>query len=84
LAIDSAEKRRSISGIAFLPLIPGVTPNVAKDIEWRQQAAWSYSSGDVSGEQPSLDQYTVSGRTVEDLFTPATLDYPSHVTRQTN
>ena len=42
MAIDNAEKRKSISGI-ILPLIPGVTPNAAKDAEWRQQAGWSYS-----------------------------------------
>lgn len=42
MAIDDAEKRRSISGI-MVPLVPGVTPNVAKDSQWRQQAGWSYS-----------------------------------------
>ena len=47
MAIDTAEKRRSISGIV-LPLIPGVTPNSAQDIEWRQEAGWSYS-GIVAG-----------------------------------
>lgn len=43
MAIDSAEKRRSAAGVAFLPLGPGVTPNASKDVEWRQQSAWSYS-----------------------------------------
>jgi len=43
MAIDSAEKRRSVSGIGGPPLIPGVTPNSSKDQEWRQQAGWSYS-----------------------------------------
>jgi hypothetical protein len=38
----TAEERRSASGI-WLPLIPGVTPNASKDVEWRQQSAWSYS-----------------------------------------
>jgi hypothetical protein len=41
MAIDNAEKRRSISGIPFLG--PGVTPNSAKDDQWRAQAGWSYS-----------------------------------------
>lgn len=41
MAIDNAEKRRSISGIQGL--IPGVTPNASKDGEWRQQSGWSYS-----------------------------------------
>lgn len=40
MAIDSAEKRKSISGIWMG--IPGVTPNSAKDSEWRQEAGWSY------------------------------------------
>lgn len=51
MAIDSAEKRRSISGI-WIPLMPGVTPNAAKDAEWRQQAGWSYSGIAASGEAP--------------------------------
>lgn len=42
MAIDTAEKRKSISGI-WLPLIPGVTPNATQDAEWRQQSGWSYS-----------------------------------------
>lgn len=41
MAINTAEKRKSISGIPVL--MPGVTPNSAKDAEWRQQSGWSYS-----------------------------------------
>jgi len=41
MAIDSAEKRKSISGIDWL--IPGVTPNSGKDQKWRQESGWSYS-----------------------------------------
>lgn len=40
MPIDSAEKRRTISGIPFLG--PGVTPNSAKDAEWRRESAWTY------------------------------------------
>ena len=40
--IDTAEKRRSVSGI-WLPLLPGVTPNATPDAEWRAEAGWSYS-----------------------------------------
>jgi hypothetical protein len=40
LAIDTAEKRRSISGIPLLS--PGVTPNASKDAEWRRESAWGY------------------------------------------
>ncbi len=48
MAIDTAEKRRSVAGIT---LGSGVTPNVSKDIEWRQQAGWSYSG--VAAGSPS-------------------------------
>ena len=43
MAIDTAEKRRSAAGVPFYLFGPGVTPNAAKDVEWRQQSAWSYS-----------------------------------------
>ena len=43
MAIDSAEKRRSVAGVACFPLGPAVTPNSSKDAEWRQQSGWSYS-----------------------------------------
>ena len=43
MAIDSADKRRSASGVAFLPLGPGVTPDSTKPEAWRQQAGWGYS-----------------------------------------
>ena len=42
MAIDNAEKRRSISGIQHF-LIPGVTPNATPDMEWRQQVGFGYS-----------------------------------------
>lgn len=41
MAIDSAEKRKSLSGIQHF-LIPGVTNNAALDGEWRQEAGWGY------------------------------------------
>lgn len=43
MAIDTAEKRRSAAGVAFWVVGPGITPNAAKDVEWRQQSAWGYS-----------------------------------------
>lgn len=42
MAIDTAEKRRSISGIWTGITIPGVTPNATKDQEWRQESGWGY------------------------------------------
>lgn len=41
MAIDTAERRRAVSGIGGL-LLPGVTPNAANDQEWRQEAGWGY------------------------------------------
>lgn len=52
MAIDDAEKRKSISGI-WIPLIPGVTPNASKDAQWRQQSAWSYSG--IAASAPSFE-----------------------------
>ncbi len=63
MAIDNAEKRKSISGIGLQPWVaPGVTPNVAKDSQWRSQVAWSYSGivpdppdpGAPSGSVPEI------------------------------
>lgn len=42
MAVDSAEKRRSVAGIQWT-LIPSVTNSATQDQEWRQEAGWSYS-----------------------------------------
>ena len=42
MAIDSREKRASVVGINRLAG-PSVTPNSAKDKEWRQEVGYSYS-----------------------------------------
>ena len=55
MAIDTAEKRRSAGGVHYLPLGPGVTPNVSKDSEWRQQAGWGYSG--IPAASPSVATY---------------------------
>lgn len=52
MPIDTAEKRRSLSGIQH-SLVPGITPNAAKDQEWRQEAGWSYS-GILAGAAAAL------------------------------
>ena len=44
MSIDTAAKRRAAGGVVFLPLGPGVTPDVAKGADWRARAAWSYGS----------------------------------------
>lgn len=43
MAINTPEKRRSAAGVGFWVVGPGVTPNVAKDVEWRAESAWGYS-----------------------------------------
>ncbi len=42
MAIDTAEKRKSLVGINYFNG-PGVTTNVLLDQEWRQQAGYGYS-----------------------------------------
>lgn len=42
MAIDTREKRQAVVGISFYFVGPNVTPNVAKDVEWRQEAGWGY------------------------------------------
>ena len=70
MAIDSAEKRRSVSQILTGVFPPGVTPNASKDAEWRQQSGWGYS-GIVAAEVviglESNTIYTMS--TSLDVFT---------------
>lgn len=43
MAINTPEKRRSAAGVGFWVVGPSVTPNAAKDGEWRAEAAWGYS-----------------------------------------
>ena len=40
MAIDTAQKRKAISGVILL--LPGVTPNASKDAAWRKASAWNY------------------------------------------
>jgi hypothetical protein len=41
VAIDTAEKRRAVAWISIW-ILPGVTPNVAQDEEWRGEAGHGY------------------------------------------
>jgi hypothetical protein len=43
MAIDTAEKRRSISFVVIVS--PGVTPNSTKDTEWRREVGYAYPFG---------------------------------------
>lgn len=43
MAIDTAEKRKSIAGLHLYAGGPGVTNNATKDQEWRQEVGYLYS-----------------------------------------
>lgn len=65
MALDNAEKRRSAGHVARLWSGAGVTPNAAKDAEWRQEAIRIYSgfatdAGGPSGPgTPGPDNYRI-------------------------
>lgn len=40
MAINTAARRRSVSGIPFLP--PGVTPSSSKGVDWRLSVGYTY------------------------------------------
>lgn len=42
MAIDTAAKRRSVSGILTGLVLVGVTPDALAPLEWRQSAGWGY------------------------------------------
>lgn len=47
MAIDTREKRQACVGIGHYFRGPTVTPNVAKDVEWRQESGWGYPAAVV-------------------------------------
>ena len=65
MAVDSAEKRRSVAGIQWT-LIPSVTNNAAQDQEWRQEAGWSYS-GILAGGAAAATPNTVGARVLSPM-----------------
>lgn len=78
MAIDSAEKRKSVAGVAFFIFL-GVTPNVGKDAEWRQQAGWGYSGiaatevVEITAVPRNVMKPVRSNRTLKPLRTNKTL-----------
>ena len=64
MAIDSALKRRSAAGLPGLPLGPGVTPDAARPLAWRQSAGWGYA-GIAAGAAAVL--VPVASRTLANL-----------------
>lgn len=51
--IDTAEKRKAISGIHLYAAGPGVTPNALADQEWRQESGYSYPGIAAGGAAPT-------------------------------
>lgn len=60
MAINTAKKRKSISGIPF-PYAPGVTPTAEKDQDWRFSAAGSYAGGFVYGINTAAKRRAAAG-----------------------
>ncbi len=56
MAIDNAEKRRNLAAM-HVPIVPGITPNASKDVEWRQQSAYGYSGISPSSVVPPTFPY---------------------------
>lgn len=64
MPIDTAAKRRSAASVAGVPWVPGVTPDAAKPVAWRQQSGWGYSgvaAGAAADDSP-VSVWTVKGR----------------------
>ena len=73
MPIDTAEKRRNISALITGLFGVGVTPNSAKDLEWRQQVGWSYSGVTVGpAVPPSVETIWIPGEGVFEVY-PGTL-----------
>lgn len=53
MAIDTAAKRRAISGIYTGSIVVGVTPSV-QDAAWRQSAGWGYLGIPVNPPVPPV------------------------------
>lgn len=52
MAIDTAEKRRSLIGPSYHYYNPGVTPNALTDAEWRQQSGHGFSG--IAANEPTI------------------------------
>jgi len=61
MAIDSREKRQSISGISVYFNL-GVTPNASKDQEWRQEAGYGYPGVLTGGASVAVSTYIPTHR----------------------
>ena len=63
MAIDNAEKRKSISGIHQYASGPGVTNLAAEDQEWRQEVGYSYNgilaAAPAGAGQPTMGRWAL-------------------------
>lgn len=58
MAIDSAAKRRAVSGILTAVVTVGLTPSATHDEAWRQDAGWGYRGIPVNPAPPVSAVYT--------------------------
>lgn len=75
MAIDDAEKRRSVAAISFAYYNPAVTPNAAKDAEWRQQVGHSYSGIAADAGSGETSEAGVIATIFSNAAVPSTADY---------
>lgn len=84
MAIDTAEKRKCISGI--LPyMVVGVTPALAQDREWRVELGWGYMGVDgfllavtpLHPNTPTISQSTSMASVVHEVKTSAAIHKPN-------
>ena len=67
MAIDTAEKRKSASGIQ-VSLVVGVTPNASQDAEWRQEAGWGYPG--IAASAPASASPSLAAHITEATYKP--------------
>lgn len=65
MAIDTDEKRKSISFVIVVS--PGVTPNASQDVEWRQEAGYTYSGIDMTPPPAFEPDHDLAAIMVDDL-----------------
>lgn len=58
MAIDTAAKRRSVSGMLTGIVSVGITPSVTHNDAWRQDAGWGYRGIPVNPAPPVAAVYS--------------------------
>ncbi len=62
MAIITAEQRRAAMAPCFAYYSPGVTPNAAKDEEWRKEAGHAYIGTSSTPPPPAIDTFISTAR----------------------